>query len=90
MESGSYTRDTYYGDSAYDDYPVVWIGWGQATEYCAWAGARLPTEAEWEYACRAGSTMPFCFGDDGHQLGDYAWNDSNSEGSTHPVGQPAH
>jgi formylglycine-generating enzyme required for sulfatase activity len=74
------------------DGPVDRVTWGDTVEFCKKMSAavgrtvRLPTEAEWEYACRAGSRERFCFGDDAEKLGEYAWFGA-PDGATHPVGQ---
>ena len=73
--------------------PVERVSWNDAQAFCQKLSRitgktyRLPTEAEWEYACRAGTTTRYYFGDDANQLGDYAWYYGNSQGTTHPVGQ---
>jgi formylglycine-generating enzyme required for sulfatase activity len=73
--------------------PVESVSWNDVQAFCIKLNGmtghkyRLPTQEEWEYARRAGTTTDYYFGDDANQLGDYVWYSVNSQKTTHPVGQ---
>jgi formylglycine-generating enzyme required for sulfatase activity len=95
MNAQPWSRKRYVQESANN--PAVYVSWDDAVEFCRKLSQqegktyRLPPEAEWEYACRAGTTTRFSFGDSDSSLGDYAWFTGNAyrvdQKYGHSVGQ---
>lgn len=87
-------HDPSYLGQGNSNHPVEKVSWDDAQQFIQKLNERegvthyrLPTEAEWEYAARAGTTTSYSFGDDPAQLGNYAWYKGDSGNTTHPVGQ---
>jgi len=77
----------YRPKSGYAGHPATMVSWYGAKAFCEWVGGRLPSEVEWEYACRAGSKTRWCFGNNESILGEYAWYKDNSGDKPHEVGK---
>ncbi|NNJ26463.1 Hercynine oxygenase [Planctomycetes bacterium LzC2] len=87
----NYTDMTF--DMGHDSFPAICMTHLSAKMYCKWLSEktghfyRLPTEAEWEFAARAGTDTAYSFGDDAENIDEYAWSDDNADWTYHPVGQ---
>lgn len=89
VEATGHPKPKYRDDSHYNapKQPVVGVSWDDAVAYASWAGMSLPTEAQWEYAARAGTTTTYWSGDSESDLARVGWYRGNSDSSLHAVGE---